>query len=400
MRGRAVAVLVCGAAIVAVAMGVRQSFGIFLRPVAMDLGIGREAFAFAIAIQNLLFGLAQPAVGLIADRLGAGRVVAAGAVVYAAGLVLATVSRDPATLSVTLGILVGLGLSGTTYVVVLGAVGRAVAPERRSLAFGIVTAAGSFGMFAVVPGAQAVLTSFDWQIAFLALAASVALTGLLGLGVAGRPDPAAGGAPPQSVIAALDEAGRRSGYWLLSLGFFVCGFHIAFIATHLPAYLADHAISPQASAYALAMIGLFNILGSYGFGALGGRWRKKYLLAAIYLARAALFAVFLIVPLTPVAAIAFGAAIGFLWLGTVPLTSGMVAQMFGARYLSMLYGVVFLWHQLGSFLGVWLGGIAYDLTGSYDMVWLAALALGVIAAAIHLPIKDAPARRLQKAEAQ
>ncbi len=396
MGRRAITVMVCGAAIVTIAMGVRQSFGIFLRPISMDLGIGREAFAFAVAVQNLMFGLAQPAVGMIADRWGAGRVVAGGAALYVLGLVLTTVSGDPLVLTATLGALVGVGLSGNTYVPVLGAVGRAVPAEQRTRAFGLVTAAGSFGMFAVVPGSQALLTQFGWHTAFLALAVLVALTAVLAIGVSGRPDPHAAGAQDQTALQALTEAGCCSGYWLLNAGFFVCGFHIAFVATHLPAYLADNQMSPETSANALAMIGLFNIIGSYTFGAIGTRWRKKYLLSGLYFARALLFAAFLVLPLTPVTAVVFGAAIGFLWLATVPLTSGMVVQMFGPRYLSMLYGVVFLWHQVGSFLGVWLGGFVYDRTGSYDIVWLASVGLGVMAALIHLPIIDAPVRRLLK----
>ncbi|MEO3432089.1 MFS transporter [Inquilinus sp. CAU 1745] len=389
-------VLACGAATVAIAMGVRQSFGIFLRPISMDLEVGRQVFGFAIALQNLLFGLAQPFVGAIADRMGAGRVMLFGTLLYMAGLALTTLSNDPLALNVTLGVLVGLALSGTTYVVVLGAVGRVVSPERRSVAFGIVTAAGSFGMFAVVPGAQALLTGMGWQGAFLVMAVAVGAIALLGLGLAGAPSDSASDGPAQSLTDALKEAGGHSGYWLLNAGFFVCGFHIAFVATHLPAFLGDNDLSPAVGANALALIGFFNIIGSYLFGMLGNRYRKKYLLSGVYFARSAVIGLFLILPLTPATALMFGAGIGFLWLATIPLTSGLVAQMFGTRYLSTLYGIVFLSHQIGSFLGAWLGGVDYDLTGTYDTIWMVSILLGIAAGLVNLPIADQPAARLQR----
>ena len=394
MTRAAVAVLTAGVAILIFAMGIRQAFGIFLTPVAIDLEIGRQAFGLAIAVQNLLWGLAQPAVGAIADRFGAVRVTIVGALLYAAGLALTTMASDPLGLNVTLGVLIGLALSGTTYVTVLGAVGRVVPAERRSLAFGLCTAAGSFGMFAVVPGAQALLDAFGWQEAFLILAIAVSLLVPLSLGL--RPadrvttSSAAGG---QSLWQAVRQARGHGSYWLLNAGFFVCGFHVAFIATHLPAYLGDNGMPMAVNGWALAMIGLFNIFGSYIFGLLGGRLRQKYVLSALYLARAGVIALFVMVPLTPTSAILFGAAIGFLWLGTVPLTSGLVAKFFGVQYLSMLYGFVFMFHQIGAFLGAWGAGYAFDVFGSYDAVWIASIALGLFAALIHLPIRDAPALR-------
>ncbi|HET8727192.1 MAG TPA: MFS transporter [Alphaproteobacteria bacterium] len=391
--------LICGAVIVTLAMGIRQSFGIFLRPISMDLEIGRQVFGFAIALQNLFFGMAQPVVGAIADRYGAGRVIAVGAVLYAAGLVLTTFSADPLTLNVTFGVLIGLALSGTTYVVVLGAVGRAVPREKRSVAFGLTTAAGSFGMFAVVPGAQALLTGFGWHGAFALMAIMVSMIAILGIGLAGKPANAADSGPDQTWGQALAEAGRHSGYWLLNAGFFVCGFQLAFVGTHLPAFLRDNGISPSVGANALALIGLFNIAGSYLFGMLGGRYRKKYLLSGLYFARAAVIALFLLLPLTPATALLFGAGIGFLWLATVPLTSGLVGQVFGVRYLSMLYGIVFMSHQVGSFFGAWLGGVDYDLTGSYSTVWLISIVLGVLAGILHWPIADRPVGRLCAAAA-
>ena len=394
MTRAAVVVLTAGVAILIFAMGIRQAFGIFLTPIALDLEVGRQTFGLAIAVQNLLWGLAQPAVGAIADRFGAVRVTVVGALLYAAGLALTTLASDPLGLNVTLGVLIGLALSGTTYVTVLGAVGRVVPAERRSLAFGLCTAAGSFGMFAVVPGAQALLDAFGWQEAFLILAIAVSLLVPLSLGL--RPadrvttDTPAGGL---SLWQAVCQAKGHGSYWLLNAGFFVCGFHVAFIATHLPAYLGDNGMPMAVNGWALAMIGLFNIFGSYIFGLLGGRLRQKYVLSALYLARAGVIALFVMVPLTPTSAILFGAAIGFLWLGTVPLTSGLVAKFFGVQYLSMLYGFVFMFHQIGAFLGAWGAGYAYDVLGSYDAVWIASIALGLFAALIHLPIRDAPALR-------
>lgn len=390
-------VIVAGVLCLILAMGIRQSFGIFLTPIAIDLQVGRQVFGMAIALQNLLWGLAQPFSGAIADKFGAARVMIAGGVIYALGVGLAAFATDPLALNVTLGVLVGLALAGTTYGTVLGAVGRVVPAEKRSLAFGACTAAGSFGMFAVVPGAQALLDAFAWRDAFIVLAIAVSLLVPLAFGFRESDRLIAAGSGGQTIMTALGEARTHSGYWLLNAGFFVCGFHVAFVATHLPAYLADHGLSPSVSAWSLAMIGLFNIFGSYLFGALGGRYRQKWVLAVIYLARAVVIVLFLLMPLSGASAIAFGAGIGFLWLGTVPLTSGLVARVFGVRYLSMLYGVVFASHQLGAFLGAWGGGWAYDVLGSYEMIWLASIALALFAAAVHIPIRDQPLPRLREA---
>lgn len=388
-------VVLCAAVIVTLAMGARQAFGLLMRPMALDLDVGREAFGLAIALQNLLFGVAQPFVGALADRHGAGRVTAVGAAVYVVGLVAAAQAGGALGLDLSLGVLIGLGLSGTTFVVVLGAVGRVVDPARRSLAFGLVTAGGSLGQFLVVPAAQLLIDAWGWRGALGALAALVALIAPLAVGVAGRPNHAAHDDGPRlSLGAALREAAGHRGYWLINAGFFVCGFHVAFIATHLPAYLTDGGIAPGAGAAALALIGLFNIFGSYVFGMLGDRARKKNVLAGLYLGRAAVLAIFLIVPLSQASALVFASAMGFLWLGTVPLTSGLVGQIFGMRYLSTLYGVVFMSHQIGSFFGAWAGGRVYDLTGSYDLVWFTAVALALAAAALHLPIRDAAAQRV------
>ncbi len=381
-------VVACGAVIVTLAMGVRQAFGLFMRPVGMDLGVGRDVFGLAIAFQNLLFGLVQPFIGALADRHGAGRIIAGGAILYAAGLALASVATSALGLHVSFGVMIGLALAATTFVVVLGAVGRVVPPHRRSLAFGLTTAGGSLGQFLVVPGAQGLLTELGWRTALLVLAGVVSLMIGLSFGVAGKPAETSDAGPAQSLSGALAEAGRHRGYWLLNGGFFVCGFHIAFVATHLPAYLTDGGLDPNTGAMCLALVGLFNIAGSYLFGAWGDRWRKKYLLSGIYLARALLIAWFVAVPLSTATALMFAAGIGFLWLGTVPLTSGLVGQIFGVRYLSTLYGVVFLSHQVGSFFGAWAAGYAYDLTGNYDFAWNASIALGLLAALLHLPIRD------------
>ena len=379
----------CGSLIVTLAMGVRQSFGLFIQPVGMDLNIGRDVMGLAIAISNLVFGLVQPFVGAIADRYGAGRVILGGTILYGLGLLLMIVAKDPLGLHLTLGVLTGLGLAGTTYVVVLGAIGRAVPQQYRTRIFGLTTAAGSFGMFAVVPGTQGLIGWLDWQGALIALTVLVSTMAVAGITLAGKPRYTEAEGANQSLSAAIRQAFGHSGYWLLNAGFFVCGFHVTFIAVHFQPYLLDQGIDAQSAAIGLAMIGLFNIFGSYLFGELGDRYRKKYLLSLLYFARAVVIAVFLILPLTPATAIIFGAGIGFLWLATVPLTSGLVGQIFGTRYLSTLYGVVFLWHQVGSFLGAWLGGEAYERFGSYDSIWLASIALGLIAALLHFPIRDA-----------
>ncbi len=381
-------VVACGAFIVTLAMGVRQSFGLFMRPIGLDIGVGRDMFGLAIAFQNLLFGLVQPFVGALADKHGAGRITAVGALVYAGGLVMAAGTTSAFGLHLSFGVLIGLAMSATTFVTVLGAVGRVVPEEKRTLAFGLTTAGGSLGQFLVVPAAQGLLAELGWRSALIVMAGVVSLVFVLAAGIAGKPAAAVDEGPEQSLSEALGEASRHRGYWLLNAGFFVCGFHIAFIATHFPAYLTDKGLDAKVGAMSLALVGLFNIFGSYLFGAWGDRWRKNYLLSGIYTARALLIVVFVALPLSNVTALAFAAGIGFLWLGTVPLTSGLVSGMFGVRYLSMLYGIVFLSHQVGSFFGAWAAGYAYDLTGNYDFAWGASIALGLLAGLVHLPIRD------------
>ena len=391
-------VIACAAFIVTLAMGVRQSFGLFLPQMSVALDIGRGDFGLALAIQNLLFGLAQPFVGALGDKYGAGRVVLAGTILYVAGLLAAALAGDALGLQLSFGALIGVALSATTFVVVLGAVGRVVPVERRSLAFGIVTAGGSLGQFLVVPLASMLLGDVGYHQTLWIMAGLVALCGLLAIGVAGRTDtPGTLQAEEQSARDALREAATHRGYWLLNAGFFVCGFHIAFIATHLPAYLDDEGLGIEIGAQVLALVGLFNILGSYVFGRAGDLLRQKYVLSALYTARSAVIALFLFLPLSHASALVFAGAMGFLWLGTVPLTSGIVGRIFGIRYLSMLYGIVFLSHQLGSFFGAWMAGLIFDATGSYNIAWGFSIALGLLAGLVHLPIADAPVKRLQSA---
>lgn len=389
-------VILCAATIVTLAMGIRQSFGLFLPQMGVDIGISRSDFGLAMALQNLLFGLVQPFVGALADKHGAGRVVLAGALLYAAGLLSAAFAGSALGLHISFGFMIGMAQSATTFVVVLGAVGRVVSAEQRSTAFGIVTAGGSLGQFLIVPLASRLLGDVGYHETLWIMAGMVSLCGLLAIGVAGRGEGQGVIAQEeQSVRQALREAAGHRGYWLLNAGFFVCGFHIAFIATHLPAYLNDKGLGIDIGAQVLALVGLFNIAGSYVFGRAGDLLRQKYVLSALYTARSAVIALFLFLPLSHASALLFAGAMGFLWLGTVPLTSGIVGRIFGIRYLSMLYGIVFLSHQLGSFFGAWMAGLIYDATGSYNIAWGIAIALGLFAGLVHLPIADAPVKRLQ-----
>lgn len=398
-------VLIAAALVVTISMGVRQAFGVFLTPVVAELGIGREVFGFAIAVQNLLFGLMQPFIGMIADRFGPSRVVLAGTAAYVAGLVLAASTGSPTGLMVTLGVAVGFGLAGTSFVVVLGAVGRAVPEARRPQCFALVTAGGSFGMFAVVPGAYAMLDAFGWRDAILLLAIAASAMAAFGFALDGARRRGPGGpaapvaAPPagaETLGRALHEAAHSGSFWLLAIGFGVCGFQITFIGVHLPAYVGDVGIPGWVAAWALGLIGACNIVGAYVLGSLGARFRGRNLLVAIYTLRTAFVLAVVVLPPSAPLILAFAALFGFTWLGTIPLTSGMVARIFGPRYLSTLYGVVFLSHQVGAFLGAWGGGFAYDLLGSYDAVWAAMAVISAIAALLHLPISDRPVARQPK----
>lgn len=384
-------ILVCGSLILTLAMGVRHTAGLFLQPMTQAYGWSREVFSFAIAIQNLVWGLASPFAGAFADRHGAGRTVAGAALLYVLGLVLMAHSGSALALDLSGGLLIGLGLSGTTFSVILGVIGRHVTPEKRSLALGLASAGGSFGQFAVLPAGQALINLFGWQSAMVLLALALGLLLPLAWTVADGRRPAA--AAGQSVAAALREAGGEKSFHYLFWSYFVCGFQTAFIMLHLPAFLVDSGFSANVGMTAVALIGLFNIFGSFLFGWGGGRCSKKNLLALIYVLRAAAIAIFVALPASVAGAWAFAAVMGLLWLGTVPLTNGLVAQIFGLRYMSMLSGVVFLGHQLGSFLGAWLGGRIYDQTGSYLLAWSLAIALSVVAALLSWPIDERPLAR-------
>ncbi|MDZ5602061.1 MFS transporter [Pseudomonas sp. RP23018S] len=386
-------VLLGAALILALSLGVRHGFGLFLAPMSADFGWGRGVFALAIALQNLIWGLAQPFAGALADRFGAARVVVIGGVLYSVGLVLMGMADSPWSLSLSAGLLIGIGLSGTSFSVILGVVGRAVAPEQRSMAMGIASAAGSFGQFVMLPGTLGMIQWLGWSAALLVLGLLVALiVPLVGM-LRDRPLPSTG--DEQTLAQALREACSHSGFWLLALGFFVCGFQVVFIGVHLPAYLVDQHLPATIGTTVLALVGLFNIVGTYSAGWLGGRMAKPRLLTALYLLRAVVIGLFLWAPVTEISAYLFGIAMGLLWLSTVPLTNGTVATLFGVRNLSMLGGIVFLFHQLGAFLGGWLGGMVYDRTGSYDLVWQLSILLSVLAAALNWPVREQPVARLQ-----
>ncbi|MEZ5646535.1 MAG: MFS transporter [Burkholderiaceae bacterium] len=382
-------VLACGAAIVTLSMGVRHGFGLWLLPITSAHEWTRENFAFAMAVQNLSWGVFGIFAGMAADRFGAFRVLVTGAGVYALGLLGMAWSTTTFGFSLTAGILVGAAQAGTTYAVVYGVIGRQIPPERRSWAMGVAAAAGSFGQFLMVPVEGWLITQFGWQNALLWLGAALLLVVPLALGLR-EPGFAFGGpiVREQTIGQALREALGYRSFQLLMAGYFVCGFQVVFIGVHLPSYLKDHGLSPQVASYALALIGLFNVIGTYVAGTLGQRMPKRHILAFIYLARAAAITVFLLVPLSPWSVYVFAAVMGMLWLSTVPPTNAVVAQIFGVAHLSMLGGFVFFSHQIGSFMGVWLGGFLYDRTGSYDVVWLIAIALGVFAALINLPVRE------------
>lgn len=371
-----------------IALGTRHSFGLFLQPMTADLGWGRQTFSFAIAIQNLVYGIAQPFTGMIADKYGAGRVMAAGAVLYAVGLTLMAFSTSGIEFGVSAGIVVGIALSCSGFSIVYGVIGRAFPVEKRSVALGLAGAAGSFGQFVMLPYGQTLITHIGWHSAMLTLAVTILMIIPLSTALVEKRVAPAAGQFKQSIPEALREALGHRGYWLLCIAYTVCGFQLMFISIHFPAYMVDQHMTPETGMIALAMIGLFNIFGSYFWGWLGGRYTKKYLLSTLYFTRAVAIAIFISVPITPLSVYLFGAVIGFLWLGTVPLTSGLIAQIFGVRYLSTLSGIAFLFHQIGSFFGVGVGGYLFDATGSYRLMWMLTIGMGILAAILNFPIDD------------
>lgn len=381
--------LLCGAAIVTLSMGIRHGFGLWLQPVTQSQGWSRETFAFAIAIQNLAWGVSGIFAGMLADRFGAFKVIVGGALLYALGLAGMATATTPLVFTATAGVLIGMAQAGTTYAVIYGVIGRNISAEKRSWAMGIAAAAGSFGQFLMVPTESFLISSLGWKEALMVLGLASLLMVPLAWGLR-EPGLAGGGVirREQTILQALKEAFKYPSFQLLMAGYFVCGFQVVFIAVHMPSYLKDKGLSPEVAGYALALIGLFNIFGTYVAGVMGQRLQKKNILAFIYLARALAISLFLLAPLTPLSVYVFSSVMGLLWLSTVPVTNAAVAQIFGVAHLSMLSGFVFFSHQIGSFMGVWLGGYLYDRTGSYDVVWYIAIALGVLAALVNLPIKE------------
>ena len=385
---RLLVMIFCGGIVLTLSVGLRSTFGLYLRPISEGMGWGREVFALAIALQNITWGVSQPFVGALADKYGAGRVVGLGAVGYAVGLYAMSVATTPLAMSLSTGILLGLALSATSFAVVLGAVGRAVPPEQRANALGIVSALGSLGQFIMLPIGQGLISTTGWDFSLMGLAVIALIMVPLAVSVAGKPEGSGSAVAQQSLATAVGVAGRHGGYWLLFWGFFVCGFHVMFIATHLPAYLVDRGMPSNAGALALAVVGTGNILGSYLWIRWSGGVSKRLLLSGIYLTRAVAIAVFIMVPLSLASIVVFAAVMGFVWLATVPLTTALVGQIFGLRYVSTLFGIVFLGHQIGAFIGTYAAGVIFDATGSYLVVWQISIGLGVVAALMHLPINE------------
>ena len=388
LRQRWLVIMLAGATLVSATLGIRQVFGLFLQPISMELGAGFQLFSLAIAIQNLVWGLSSPVFGAAADRYGPWRVAAMGALLYGGGLFLMASFVTDAGIFIG-QILIGLGLGSAGISIAIGAVARAAPPEKRSLAMGLVTSFGSFGQFALVPVTQILMVQGGWQFALLMLSVIMASMVAVAMGLrtpAGSARPIEG--PILTIGATLQQAVSSRDYILLTVGFFVCGLQLVFITTHLPTYLHDAGLSPDISSWALALIGLFNIIGAFICGWLGGVVSKKKSLATVYLLRGITIAAFVLIPPTPVTALLFGACMGLLWLGTIPLTSGLIVVFFGPRYLSMLYGLVFLSHQIGSFVGAWLGGIWYDWFGNYEAMWWLNAAAGLFAFAVNWAIRE------------
>ncbi len=388
-------VILAGCLISMVGFGIRSSFGIYLEPMTTAQGWSRETFGFAMALQNLFWGIGLPFAGALADKYGPTRVIGVGAVIYALGVWGMSVSDSALALSMTGGVLAGLGVAFSAFTIAMAAMVRVVGPEKRSLILGLGTAAGSLGQVIFSPLTHGFINSFGWSQALIIFALTTLVMIPLAMMLPSDPAKSTEAASSQSMRQALAEALRHRGYVLLTVGFFVCGFHVAFITVHFPAYIKDLGLDPKVGAYSLALIGLFNIIGSFGAGYFGQRNSKKIGLATIYFLRAIVITLLLIAPKTELVIYIFAATMGILWLSTVPLTTGIVAQVFGVRYMATLFGIVFLSHQLGSFIGVWWGGRLYDQSGSYDKMWIAGVVLGLLAALLHVLIDEKPLSRLQ-----
>ena len=387
-------IIAAGCLIALLGFGARSAYGLLLEPMTGARGWGRETFAFALAVQNLVWGFGVPFASMLADRYGPSRVLAVGAVVYGIGTAGMATATTGVALTLFGGVLTGLGIALTSFSIALAAMAKVVDPGRQSLVLGIGTSAGSFGQVIFSPLSQLVIAEYGWDSALFFLAASVLFIAPLAFVLPGNADAGGDAKIEQGLGEAIVEAVRHRGYVLLTLGFFVCGFHVAFITVHFPAYVKDLGLAAEVGAWAIAIIGLFNIVGSFLSGLAGQRWPKKNGLVVIYSLRAIAIAALLTADKTAATIYAFSAVMGILWLSTVPLTSGIVAQVFGLRFMATLFGFVFLSHQLGSFLGVWLGGYLYDRTGSYDVVWWTGVALSIVAALLHMPINERPLRRV------
>ncbi|MEP4033395.1 MFS transporter [Roseibium polysiphoniae] len=395
-------VIVCGCVIALLSFGPRSAMGLLFQPMTEAHDWSREIFALAIAIQNLMWGIGQPIAGMSADRFGTWKTMTVGALLYAAGLLMMADAESVVALQLSAGVLIGLGIAFSSFSLVLAAFGRIVTPAQRSLAFGIGTASGSLGQFIFAPLGNGLIAAVGWQQTLILFAGIIMMIPLMAVALKGKASNQSTSpeVSNQTLKSAISEAFGTRGFILLTFGFFVCGFHVAFITVHLPPYIADLGLDPSWGAIALALIGLCNIVGSLASGYIGGRWSKPIFLSCIYLARSVVIALFLIFPASPLTVLLFSGAMGLLWLSTVPPTSGLVAVMFGPRYMATLFGFVFLAHQVGSFLGVWLGGKLYDETGSYDMIWYVSIALGIFAAAVHWPIEEKPVPRLANVPAE
>lgn len=387
-------IVACGCLIAILTNGPRSTMGFFVTPMTDANGWSREIFAFSIAIQNLVWGIVQPFVGMIADKYGTAKTLSVGAIIYAAGMALMAVSTDPVALQLTAGVLIGIGVAGSAFFLVLAAFARVVPKKYRTTVFGIGTAASSAGQFIFAPLGQGFVSAYGFEITLFFMAGCVMLVPLLSVVLAGRStSKSSSSVPDQTVRQALAEAFNHSSYWLLTIGFFVCGFHVAFITVHLPPYIVDLGLDPKWGGYSIAIIGFFNIIGALSAGFLSSRIPMRYVLSLIYIGRAVVITAFLFYPVSPGSILAFSGAMGLLWLSTIPPTQGLVALMFGTKYMSMLFGVVFFSHQLGSFAGIWLGGIIFDRTGSYNGIWYIGIVLGIVAALLHWPIREKSIQR-------